>query len=135
MEPAEDVLPDLPVERANAVGESAPAGQAVETAAHAGGESVSTPAGQAQEDNKELASSCNTHPLHLQKKTDTEDHSNWVSRWVDCPACLMPLREGCTNENPEKVLSFFWEVVVQAGMVKKGRLAQLVIRCVCVWVG
>ena len=106
MEPAEDVLPDLPVERANAVGESAPAGQAVETAAHAGGESVSTPAGQAQEDNKELASSCNTHPLHLQKKTDTEDHSNWVSRWVDCPACLMPLREGCTNENPEKVLSF-----------------------------
>ena len=58
MEPAEDVLPDLPVERANALGESAPAGQAVETAAHAGGESVSTPAGQAQEDNKELASSC-----------------------------------------------------------------------------
>ena len=87
MEPAEDVLPDLPGDRANAVGESAPA---VETAAHGGGESVSTPAGQAQEDNKELASSCNTHPLHLQKKTDTEDHSNWVSRWVDCPACLMP---------------------------------------------
>ena len=93
MEPAEDVLPELPVERANAVGESAPAGQAVETA-HAGGESVSTPAGQAQEDNKELPSSSNTHPLHLhlQKKTETEDHSNWVSQWVDCPACLMPLR-------------------------------------------
>ena len=70
---AEDVLPELPVDRDDALGESAPAGQAVKTP-HAGGESVSTSAGRAQE---ELASASITHPLHLhlQKNIKTEDPS------------------------------------------------------------
>ena len=87
---AEDVLPELPVERVDAVGESAPAGQAVKTP-HAGGESVSTSTGRAKE---ELASASVTHPLHLhfQKNIKTDDPSNWVTEWVDCSACLMPLR-------------------------------------------
>ena len=87
---AKDVMPELPVERDDTGGESAPAGQAVKTP-HAGGESVSTSTGRAKE---ELASASVTHPLHLhfQKNIKTDDPSNWVTEWVDCPACLMPLR-------------------------------------------
>ena len=64
---AKDVMPELPVERDDAVGD------AVKTP-HAGGESVSTSAGRAQE---ELASTSITHPLHLhlQKNIKTEDPS------------------------------------------------------------
>ena len=84
---AKDVMPELPVERDDTGGESAPA---VKTP-HAGGESVSTSTGRAKE---ELASASVTHPLHLhfQKNIKTDDPSNWVTEWVDCPACLMPLR-------------------------------------------
>ena len=44
-------------------------------------------------DNSKAASST-YHPLHLQSQQDAQEStSNWVSQYIDCPACLIPLRE------------------------------------------
>ena len=52
------------------------------------------------------ASQASHHPLHLHKdKTEAagmEDPCNWVAKWKECPACLIPLCYVSQNQEERK---------------------------------